>query len=52
MLASLKMIRERFGGAEDYVIEKCGLTKEEVKRIRKNLIVEKPAVHEKPQQHL
>jgi hypothetical protein len=52
MLASLKMIRDKFGGAEDYVVEKCGLTKEEVERIRKNLIVEKPAVHEKPQHNL
>ncbi len=47
MLATLKMIREKFGGPEGYVIEKCGLTKEEVEKIRKNLIVEEPAVHVK-----
>jgi Tyrosine phosphatase family len=52
MLATLKMIREQFGSAEQYVVEKCGLTKEEVKRIRKNLIVEKPAMHEKVQHNL
>jgi hypothetical protein len=45
MLATLRLIREKFGGPEEYVIEKCGLTKEEVEMIRKNLIVEKPAVH-------
>ena len=47
MLAALEMIRERFGGAEGYVIEKCGLTKEEVEKIRANLIVEEPAIHQK-----
>lgn len=45
MLATLKMIEEKFGGAEGYVVDKCGLTKEEVDMIRKNLVVEKPAVH-------
>jgi hypothetical protein len=45
MLATLRLIREKFGGPEGYVIEKCGLTREEVEKIRKNLIVEKPAVH-------
>jgi hypothetical protein len=45
MLATLRLIREKFGGPEEYVIKKCGLTKEEVEKIRKNLIVEKPAVH-------
>jgi CRISPR/Cas system type I-B associated protein Csh2 (Cas7 group RAMP superfamily) len=52
MLATLKMIRETFGGAEGYVIEKCGLTQEEVEKIRKNLIVEEPAVHTKVQHNL
>lgn len=45
MLATLKMIRERFGGAEKYMVEKCGLTPEEVQKIRTNLIAEEPAVH-------
>lgn len=41
------MIREKYGGPEGYVIEKCGLTIEEVDKIRKNLIVENPAMHVK-----
>ncbi|TEY76057.1 hypothetical protein BOTCAL_0061g00160 [Botryotinia calthae] len=45
MLATFKMLHEKFGGAESYVIEKCGLTIDEVERIRKNLIIESPAVH-------
>ncbi|TGO89678.1 hypothetical protein BPOR_0098g00090 [Botrytis porri] len=45
MLATLKMLHEKFGGAESYVIEKCGLTIDEVERIRRNLIVESPAIH-------
>lgn len=52
MLATLKMIREKFGGPEGYVTEKCGLTKDEVDKIRKNLIVEQPAVYLKVQQNL
>ncbi len=47
MLSTLRMIREKFGGAEGYVIEKCGLTADEVEKIRKNLIVERPAIHQK-----
>lgn len=47
MMLTLKVIREKFGGAEGYVIEKCGLTKEEVEKIRANLIVEAPAIHAK-----
>ncbi len=40
MLATLKAIREEFGGAEAYVIEKCGLSKEDVEKIRSNLQIE------------
>ncbi len=47
MLATLKLIREKYGSAEEYIIMQCGLTKEEVEKIRKNLIVEAPAVHVK-----
>lgn len=47
MLATLKMIKEEFGGAEGYIIKKCGLTKTDVENIRKNLIVEQPAIHRK-----
>jgi hypothetical protein len=43
MLATLKMIREKYGGPEKYAIDKCGLTREDVDRIRSNLIVKAPA---------
>ncbi len=45
MLATLKMIREKYGGVEQYVIDRCGLTKEDVQRIRTNLVVKAPAIH-------
>jgi len=44
MLATLKMIREKYGGPERYAIDRCGLTKEDVDRIRSNLVVEAPAI--------
>ena len=47
MLATLKVIREQFGGPEGYLVEKCGLTKQEVDKIRSNLIVEAPPMDEK-----
>ncbi|TAQ84525.1 hypothetical protein B7494_g7151 [Chlorociboria aeruginascens] len=49
MLATLEVVREKFGGVESYMIEKCGLTKKEVEQIRLNLIVEVPPVHQKTQ---
>lgn len=52
MLATLKIIREQYDGPEAYMIERCGLTKEEVERIRSNLVVEEPALHLKSQQSL
>jgi len=52
MMATLKILREKFGGPERYMIEKCGLTKEEVDRIRANLIVETPAIHQNAQHNL
>lgn len=39
MLATLKLISEKFDGAEGYVTDKCGLSKDEVERIRSHLIV-------------
>ena len=45
MPSTLKMIKEKYGGAEGDAIRKCRLTKEEVDRIRMNLVVEEPAVH-------
>ena len=44
MYATLSMIREKFGSAEKYMIEKCGLSAEEVAMIKKNMIVDEPAV--------
>ncbi|KAE9365315.1 hypothetical protein N431DRAFT_387449 [Stipitochalara longipes BDJ] len=49
MLATLKMIREKYGSAEGYITEKCSLSKEEVEKIRRNMIVEEPAIHRKAQ---
>lgn len=48
MLATLRMIRERFGGPEQYVIEKCGLSREDVEKIRANLVVETAPIYEVP----
>jgi hypothetical protein len=47
MLAFLKIIREEFGGPEAYAIKNCGLTKDDVEKIRSNLIVEAAALHQK-----
>ncbi|KAH7311988.1 tyrosine phosphatase family-domain-containing protein [Rhexocercosporidium sp. MPI-PUGE-AT-0058] len=47
MLSTLEMIKQKFGGAEGYAIDKCDLTKVEVDMIRQNLVVQKPAVHVK-----
>lgn len=40
MAATLKMIRETYGGVERYVIDRCRVSPEEVEQIRRNLIVE------------
>lgn len=40
MLATLQMIKEKYGGAEGYIKDKCGLTEEDIEQIRKNLIAE------------
>lgn len=39
MVGTLRMIREKWGGAESFVREKVGLSEEEVEAIRKNLVV-------------
>ncbi|KAG9244984.1 tyrosine phosphatase family-domain-containing protein [Calycina marina] len=41
MMATLKIIREQFGGPKEYMIANCGLTKEEVEKIKEHLIVDK-----------
>lgn len=45
MLYTLEMIREKYGGPEGYMISQCGISKEDVENIRKNMIREAPAVH-------
>jgi hypothetical protein len=40
MLSTLEIIREKYGGAEGYVVKKCGLTNADVEKIRANMIVE------------
>ena len=41
MLATLEVVRERYGGVEGYLRGKCGLGVEDVRRIRENLRAEK-----------
>lgn len=40
MRDTLALVRARWGGAEEFVRRECGLTAEEVARIRENLVVE------------
>jgi len=44
MLNTLDMVRREYGSVEGFVIEKCGLSEESVRRIRENLIVESSSV--------
>jgi hypothetical protein len=37
MLATLEVLREEYGSVEDYVVDVCGLSQEEIARIRRNL---------------
>ncbi|KAL1634834.1 hypothetical protein SLS58_010517 [Diplodia intermedia] len=46
MLAALAMIREKYGGAEGYVRTICGLSTEEIERIRQVMIVPTNEVHD------
>ena len=43
MLAALEMLRQEHGSAEEYVLNHCGLSPEDVEQIRKNLIVDSTA---------
>lgn len=40
MLVTLEMMRQNYGGAEAYVRSHCGLTKDDVERIRQNIVVQ------------
>jgi len=51
-MATLKILREKFGGPEGYITERCGLTKEEVDRVRANFIVETPPILQNIQHNL
>lgn len=46
MMATLAMIREKYGGPAGYMTKMCGLTKEEVEAIKTNLIVPDAAVYQ------
>ena len=37
MQATIDMIKKDFGSADEYMRKYCGLTEDEVKRIRKNI---------------
>ena len=37
MLATIEMIKKDFGSADEYMRKNCGLTEDEIKRIRKNI---------------
>ncbi|EKG15068.1 hypothetical protein MPH_07751 [Macrophomina phaseolina MS6] len=39
MLATLAMVREKYGGAEAYMRTVCGLSEDEIERIRQVMIV-------------
>ncbi|KAJ9132370.1 Tyrosine phosphatase [Pleurostoma richardsiae] len=40
MLATLAMIRERYGSVEGYVTSRCGLSPSDVEQLRRNLLVD------------
>jgi len=40
MMATLEMVRAKYGSIEKYMTEQCGLSPEQVARIRANLIAE------------
>jgi len=45
MLAFLGLLRDKYGGAEGYAVKMCGLTQEEVERIRENMTEGVPPIH-------
>lgn len=38
MLAMLESLRSKFGGAEGYIKQKCGLNDEDIRKIRSNIV--------------
>lgn len=45
MMATLVMIREKFGSAEQYCEDVIELSQEEIEAIKRNMIVDEPAIH-------
>lgn len=45
MMATLIMIREKFGGVEQYCKDVIDLSRDEIDAIKRNLIVDEPAIH-------
>ena len=45
MIATLAVIRETFGGPEQYCKDVVGLTDEEIEAVKRNLIMDEPAFH-------
>jgi hypothetical protein len=46
MMATLQMIRERYGGAEGYIRDRCGLSNEEIAQIKASLVVAETPIHQ------
>lgn len=38
MLAALGMLRDDFGGAEQYIVKQCGLSQAQVEQLKRNLV--------------
>lgn len=45
MMATLVMIREKFGSVEQYCKDVIRLSEEEIEALKRNLIVDEPAIH-------
>lgn len=46
MMATLQMIRERYGGAEGYIRDQCGLSNEEIGQVKSSLVVAEAPIHQ------
>lgn len=46
MMATLKMIREKYGSAEGYIREQCGLSGEEIALIKSSLVATEAPIHQ------
>ncbi|KFX96620.1 hypothetical protein O988_05240 [Pseudogymnoascus sp. VKM F-3808] len=46
MMATLKMIKEKYGGAEGYIRKQCGLSDEEIAQIKSSLVVTEAPIHQ------